>query len=143
MKARLDTLEAAGPWLIALSAIGFLVTVTGYLLYAYPETLGPWHSGLSNTHGILGDLCAAVALGYVVVHLLRVWRMKRLTASRWTGFATVSLFGLAAGTGVAGQWEPMIEGSALYLAHSAVSVLLVLIACVHGAWGFRRRLLGR
>ncbi|MBI2378255.1 MAG: hypothetical protein HYV07_29915 [Deltaproteobacteria bacterium] len=143
MSAKLDTLDAARPWLSMLVVIGFLVTVSGYLSYAYPETLGSWHAGLSDLHGVLGDVCFGAAAGYVFVHLFRVWRMRRLLASRWTGYSTAGLFLISAGTGIAGQVERLVEGSWLYLLHSALSVLLVLLACVHGAWGFRRRLLSR
>jgi hypothetical protein len=90
-------------------------------------------------HDISGDLLLVGGVFYLVAHLRKTWRMKRLKISRWTGYFAVASWLVAGGTGIYGQIYPMASRSTISWVHALASLALIVLACFHGAWGFFRR----
>lgn len=132
--------EPARRPLIALATCASVATVSGTLIYAYPETLRAVRGPLVVAHDVSGDLMLIAAVVYLWVHLRRTWPMKKWRVSRWTGIVTVAILCVVGASGIYGQLAPMPSGSALSLAHVIAAVALVALACFHGAHGLRRRL---
>jgi hypothetical protein len=139
--ARAQSTDLARRLLIALGILGFVVTTSGTLLFAYPSSIvGALRTATVWSHEITGDLTLGVLVWYLVVHLGRVWRMKRRQLSKWTGYASAGLWALAGGTGLYGQFVALTAGEAPWLVHLASSVALIVVVCFHGAWGLRPKM---
>lgn len=138
--ARAQATDLARKLLVSLAVLGSVATITGTIIFCYPTTLGPLQPWMVLFHDVSGDLTIPFGIAYVWVHLKRVWRMKRRTASRWSGYFTIGFWLIAAATGVYGQIEPMLSGSALSRVHLVSSIALIVIVCFHGAWGLRPKL---
>lgn len=132
--------DPARPWLIAIAIVGCIATISGTLIYTYPETLGALIGPMRLSHEVSGDLSLILGVGYLNAHLRRVWRMKRRTASRWSGYVSIGAWIAAGATGVWGQISEMVAGSAAWWVHVVASIALIVVASFHGAWGFAPRL---
>ncbi len=124
-------------WLIAFSIVVGVATTTGTLAYCYPRTLGPLRPWNVWLHEISGDAAVLFSIGYLMVHLPRVWRFKRFVVSRWSGFVLLGIWGAAGLTGLWGQLMPLEAGSWTWLVHVWASVLCVVLGCFHGLWALR------
>ncbi len=131
--------SAASALLGCLTGCVALAGVTGTLLYCYPLSLGVFRGTTVLIHELTGDGAVLLSACYLVVHLARVWRLKRRRVSRWSAWAALALWVVAAGTGVYGQFAPLPAGSPEWLAHVAGSLAALIVACFHGIWGVRPR----
>ena len=125
--------------LIALVATASVAAVSGTLIYCYPSTLGAWRGPIVLIHELSGDaaiLCSGI---YLLAHLMRVWPLRRLRLSWWSGLAATAVWGVAALSGVYGQLKPLESGTWLWHAHVWTSLFSVVIGCLHGVWGLRPR----
>jgi hypothetical protein len=138
--ARAQSADLARKLLITLAVLGSVASITGTLIYCYPNTLGALQSWMVLFHDVSGDLSVPFGIAYLWVHLSRVWKMKRRKASRWSGYASIAFWTIAAATGVWGQIEVMKTGTPLANVHLVASIALVVVACFHGAWGLRPKL---
>lgn len=132
--------EQAEKWLKLLIASGIVAITTATLTYAYPETLAAIRRPMLLIHDLSGDLSIVALIGYLVVHLRRVWKIKHQTDSRWSGYLAVALWSIAGLTGIYGQIWPLERGSTAYLLHLATAITLIGASGIHGGLGYRRRL---
>ena len=135
-------LDAARRALWVFGTLGFVATVTGTLYYAYPETLRGLRPALRLMHEASGDLLIGAGTFYLVLHLRRTWRMWRRTLSRWTGTVALACLVLSSLTGLYGQLQVLADSS-VWWAHVVSSIGLVVLACLHGAYGLRHRFIER
>lgn len=126
-------------WLLALIAALAVASVTGVLAFCYPVTLGPLRASVLLAHDVSGDLAVLASLGYLWLHLGRVWGLRRKALSWRTGLIGLGLWAVASLTGIYGQFRPLADSYALWLAHAVASVAFILLACFHGLWGLRVR----
>lgn len=138
--AREQASELARKLLVTLAVLGSIATITGTIIFCYPNTLGLLQPWMVILHDVSGDLSIPFGIAYLWVHLKRVWRMKRRTASRWSGYFSVGFWSIAAATGIYGQFAVMESGSTTSTIHLVASIALVVIVCFHGAWGLRPKL---
>lgn len=131
--------DVARQRLVLLAVLGGVATVTGVGIYCYPSTLGPVRRTLVLLHDLSGDLGLAVGLAYLVVHLRRVFRMKRRIVSRGSGYVAASMLVVTSATGAYGQILDMPSGTPISTIHLITSLALVVLACFHGAWGLRTK----
>lgn len=140
----LSPLAAAPPNAVAarraliafITAIG-VATTTGGLEYCYAGMLGgllPWVAWLHEISGDAAILCSGV---YLLLHLPRVWSMRRRALSWWSGVAALAVWLTISAAGVYWQFATLETGSALWLIHVIGSLGFVILACFHGVWGFR------
>lgn len=120
-----------------LSSLSVVAILSATLLYCYPDTLGELSGGLAWIHEWSGNLAVAASGVYLWIHLGRVWPMKRLKISRYSGLILVALWLLSAGTGIYGQVVEWDKEGTLYLVHVFSSVFSVALSCSHGAWAYR------
>lgn len=133
-RAHRDRASRALAWFAGAVA---LVTATGLLSFCYPATLAAVRPGLMWVHEYAGDAAIVLSGVYLAWHLPRVWSLRRRAISWWTGIATAACWLASAATGVVGQFTPL--GAALWILHAVASAAFVVLACVHGVWGFRAR----
>ena len=135
-----DLRERARIWLVLLIASGSVAITTATFTYAYPETLAAVRAPLLLLHDLSGDAALLALLIYLVVHLRRVWKIKKQLDSRWTGYFAVALWLLAGGTGVYGQLFPLEPGTDAYRLHLLSAIARIGASGIHGGIGYRRRL---
>ena len=124
--------------LIALSTATSVAVVTGTFTYAYPETLAAVRPQMLWVHELSGDAMIVSAAVYLVIHLKRTWRLRKLALSWWTGLLVAAVLAVCAASGVAGQLSEL--SVTWYWAHVVSSVIVVAGACFHSAYGLMRRL---
>ena len=124
--------------LIWLAVFASIATTTGTFIYCYPDTLEVVFRGMVIVHDVTGDLTILAGAWYLTIHLKRTWRMWRRVLQRWSGYAAVAVWIVAAVTGVYGQIAPMPSGSTMSTIHAISATALVIIGCVHGGYGLRR-----
>lgn len=129
----------ARAYLIALAVLASIAAVTATGLYSYPETLGPIAAPMVVLHLASGDLAVVVSGLYLLNHLARTWKMKKLKVSRWSGLVVVALWLVASATGVWGHFVVLEEGGWLWRLHFVASLATIILVCFHGAWAFRPR----
>lgn len=135
-----DLRARARKWLVLLIASSSVAITTATFTYAYPETLAPIRGPLLLLHDLSGDAALIALFVYLVVHLRRVWRIKRQRDSRWTGYLAVALWLLAGGTGLYGQIFVLESGTLAYRLHLITAIALIGASGIHGGLGYRRRL---
>lgn len=126
-------------YLILLTVLVSIAATTATGLYSYPETLAAIETPMIVVHDVSGDVALCVSGLYLVNHLQRTWRMKRLKVSRWSGLVVVALWLVAGATGIYGHVVPLEEGSWLWRLHFVAALATIILVCFHGAWAFRPR----
>lgn len=134
-----EAVDPARRPLIVLSWIASVVITTGTFLYTYPTTLRVVEQVMVALHAYGGDLMTLVGIWYLVHHLSRTWRMWRFKLSRWSGYVAVTAFLISAVSGVYGQVVELPSDTVAWQLHVVSSIVLVVMGCVHGAYGLRRR----
>ena len=124
--------------LIAFVAGAFVATTTGTFIFCYPNTMRSVMRVMMWTHDLSGDFTILSAVYYLSVHLKKVWRMWRMVLSRWTGYVAVTVWLVAATTGVYGQFIEMSTATTVGLVHAISSIAAVVLASIHGGYGLRR-----
>ena len=132
--------EPARRPLIALSVFAAIAATTGTMMYAYPETLASIQPAMVLIHDLSGDGMLIAAIVYLVIHLRRTWRMKKLLVSRYTGLTIGALLAVTGITGIYGQFIDMPSRSPISLLHGVAAIATIALACFHGAHGLRRKL---
>ncbi|MEQ9502642.1 MAG: hypothetical protein RIT81_37570 [Deltaproteobacteria bacterium] len=133
-----EAVDPARRPLIFLAALATIATTTGTFIYCYPDTMKVVFDGMIVVHDISGDLAIVVGGWYLWLHLKRTWRMWRRVLQRWSGYITVLVWLVAAGTGVYGQFVPMPSGSTISTIHVISAIALVALGCFHSGYGLRR-----
>jgi hypothetical protein len=131
--------DLARRYLSLLAVCIGVAVVTGTFLLCYPTTMASLNPALVVLHDVSGDAAVLVSGLYLMVHLPRTWSMKRRAISRWSGFAALAVWIVAAATGVWGQVQDLSAVAALWWAHLISSLATVIIGCFHGVWGYRPR----
>jgi formate-dependent nitrite reductase membrane component NrfD len=134
---RIDARHAA--LLIALTVCIVTAATTATGLYSYPETLAELETSFIVIHDISGDLAILITGVYLIGHLSRTWRMKKMKFNRYSGLFILAVWGVAAATGVWGQFVPLVDHTPVWWIHFVTSMASVIVACAHGAWAFRPR----
>jgi|GEM_PF-2489635 len=132
-----DQGKAARILLIALSTLVLIAASAAMCIYSYPETLAEWRGGFILVHDVTGDLAFALTGVYLWAHLTRVWKMKKLTVSRYTGIGLVAIWGAACVSGVVGQFIELRSVNWLWNLHFVTSMISIIVVCFHGAWAYR------
>ena len=124
-------------YLWVLSSMLFIAACTATGTYAYPVTLEAIQGGMVFVHDASGDIAIVVSILYLYNHLSRTWRMKKAYVSRYTGIAVVTLWTVAAVTGIYGHFYPLDDRTPMWWAHFVTSVAVVLGVIFHGLWAYR------
>ena len=125
--------------LVVLSWTASVVIITGTFLYTYPTTLRMVERIMVALHEFGGDAMILVGFWYLWNHLARTWRMWRFKLSRWSGYIAIAAFAVSAVSGGYGQLVELESDGTPWKLHVISSIVLVVMACVHGAYGLRRR----
>ncbi|MCP4500581.1 MAG: hypothetical protein GY822_11530 [Deltaproteobacteria bacterium] len=134
-----DRGKEASVLLIALSVLVLTAASAAMCVYSYPETLAEYQPTLMWIHDVTGDLSFLLTGIYLYAHLSRVWRMKKLGVSRYSGILLVGIWGVACVSGVAGQFLVLRNIPWLWNVHFSTSLVSIIVVCFHGAWAYRPR----
>ena len=134
---RLD--KKAAQLLIALTVCLCVLVTTATCTYCYPETMGALALPFMWMHNISGDIALLITGAYLIGHLARTWKMRRMKFNRYSGIIGVALWVIAGASGIYGHFVKLEDHGPMWWIHFLTSMASLILVCMHGAWAFRPR----